>query len=114
MFFFDIIYIDCNHAPDYVLRDAILSFKKLNHGGALIFDDYTFSGDGINGTKTGIELFILEYSQKIEKLGYEELQMFIKKFKLKIVFLDIPSIRIYLMGLFYYYSPLIFLHLFLY
>lgn len=77
--FFDIIYIDGNHEPDYVLQDAVLSFKKLKHGGVLIFDDYTFSGDGINSTKTGIDLFISEYSQKIEKLGYEEPQMFIKK-----------------------------------
>lgn len=57
--FFYIIYIDSNHEPDYVLRDAILSFKKLNHVGVLIFDDYTFYG-----AKTGIKLFILEYSQK--------------------------------------------------
>ena len=78
--FFDIIYIDGNHEPDYVYQDAILSFKKLKHGGVLIFDDYTFSGDGINSTKTGIDRFVCEYLQKIEKLGYEEPQIFITPF----------------------------------
>jgi hypothetical protein len=27
--FFDIIYIDGNHEPEYVLEDAVLSFRKL-------------------------------------------------------------------------------------
>jgi hypothetical protein len=27
--FFDIIYIDGNHEPDYTLEDAVLSFRKL-------------------------------------------------------------------------------------
>lgn len=77
--YFDIIYIDGNHEPDYVLKDAILSLKKVKSGGIIIFDDYTFCGDGINSTKTGIEKFISEYSHKITKLGYEEPQLFIKK-----------------------------------
>jgi len=32
--FFDIIYIDGNHEPEYVLEDAILSFRKLKIGGS--------------------------------------------------------------------------------
>jgi hypothetical protein len=35
----DIIYIDGNHGPEYVLEDADLSFRKLKNG-IMIFDDY--------------------------------------------------------------------------
>ena len=38
--FFDIIYIDGNHEPEYVLEDAVLSFRKLKKNGIMIFDDY--------------------------------------------------------------------------
>jgi len=37
---FDIIYIDGNHEPEYVLEDAVLSFRKLKKNGIMIFDDY--------------------------------------------------------------------------
>jgi predicted O-methyltransferase YrrM len=40
--FFDIIYIDGNHEPEYVLEDAVLSFRKLKIDGILIFDDYNW------------------------------------------------------------------------
>jgi hypothetical protein len=36
---FDIIYIDGNHAPLYVLQDALISLRKVVPGGYLIFDD---------------------------------------------------------------------------
>jgi predicted O-methyltransferase YrrM len=42
--FFDIIYIDGNHEPEYVLEDAVLSFRKLKKNGIMIFDDYGFGG----------------------------------------------------------------------
>ena len=38
--FFDIIYIDGNHEPEYILEDAVLSFRKLKKDGILIFDDF--------------------------------------------------------------------------
>ena len=34
--FFDIIYIDGNHEPEYVLEDAVLSFRKLKKNDPLI------------------------------------------------------------------------------
>jgi len=37
--FFDLIYIDGNHEPEYVLEDAVLSFRKLKPDGIMIFDD---------------------------------------------------------------------------
>ena len=35
--FFDIIYIDGNHEPDYVLEDAVCSFRKLKINVIMIF-----------------------------------------------------------------------------
>jgi SAM-dependent methyltransferase len=37
---FDIVYIDGSHATADVLEDAVLSWRLLKPGGALIFDDY--------------------------------------------------------------------------
>jgi len=69
--FFDIIYIDGNHEPEYVLEDAVLSFRKLKIGGYLIFDDYNFEGEngrGPNGTTLGIEGFMKSYHTRIEHI----------------------------------------------
>ena len=41
--FFDLIFIDGNHAFDYVMHDNFLGYKLLNYNGILINDDYTFS-----------------------------------------------------------------------
>ena len=65
--FFDIIYIDGNHEPEFALEDAVLSFRKLKIGGYLIFDDYGF--DGPDGTSKGIDGFLSGYHKRIEVLG---------------------------------------------
>jgi len=75
--FFDIIYIDGNHEPEYVLEDAVLSFRKLKKGGYMIFDDYGWGGPDL--TQRGIDAFISGYHKKIEVLGEINTQMFIKK-----------------------------------
>jgi hypothetical protein len=74
--FFDIIYIDGNHTPEFVLEDAVLSFRKLKKGGYLIFDDFNFEGvegpkilAGPNGTTRGIEAFLNGYKNRVEVLG---------------------------------------------
>lgn len=77
--FFDIIYIDGNHGSEYVLEDAVLSFRKLKIGGIMIFDDYFW--DGLNGPKKGIDAFLNAYSSRIEFIGFQDHQMFIKKIK---------------------------------
>lgn len=77
--FFDIIYIDGNHEPEFVLEDAVLSFRKLKIGGIMIFDDYFHNG--FNSTKKGIDAFINVYSNKCEFIGVEDHQIFIKKIK---------------------------------
>jgi predicted O-methyltransferase YrrM len=75
--FFDIIYIDGNHEPEYVLEDAVLSFRKLKKGGIMIFDDYGWGGPDL--TKRGIDGFLNGYHKKITILGERESQVFIKK-----------------------------------
>ena len=75
--FFDIIYIDGNHKLEYVLEDAIFSFRKLKNNGIMIFDDY-----GLNGTdftQRGIDAFVYAYTNKIVILGPNNGQYFIKK-----------------------------------
>ena len=75
--FFDIIYIDGNHEPEYVLEDAVLSFRKLKKNGIMIFDDYGWGGPDL--TKRGIDGFLLGYHKKIKIVGEKNTQVFIQK-----------------------------------
>ncbi len=75
--FFDIIYIDGNHEPEYVLEDAVLSFRKLKKNGIMIFDDYGWGGPDL--TKRGIDGFLFGYHKKIKILGELNTQVFIQK-----------------------------------
>ena len=75
--FFDIIYIDGNHEPEYVLEDAVLCFRKLKHGGIMIFDDYGWGGPDL--TQRGIDGFLSGYHNKIQNLGIRESQVFVRK-----------------------------------
>ena len=76
--FFDIIYIDGNHEPEYVLEDAVLSFRKLKVGGIMIFDDYGWGGPDL--TIKGIDGFLSGYHKKIEILELNHnTQTFIRK-----------------------------------
>ena len=75
--FFDIIYIDGNHEPEYVLEDAILSFRKLKKYGILIFDDYGWGGPDL--TQRGIDAFLNGYYKKINFIGEKASQFFIQK-----------------------------------
>ena len=74
---FDIIYIDGNHEPEYVLEDAVLAFRKLKVGGRLIFDDYGWGGP--NHTQRGIEGFLVGYHKRFNLLGQKDSQIFIEK-----------------------------------
>lgn len=75
--FFDIIYIDGNHEPEFVLEDAVLSFRKLKPGGKIIMDDFGWNGPYL--TTRGIMGFLDAYNKKIKYLGYKETQVFIQK-----------------------------------
>jgi len=69
--YFDIIYIDGNHEPEYILEDAVLSFRKLKQGGYLIFDDYNWVDENEfdkenHNTMHGIDAFVCAYRNKID------------------------------------------------
>ena len=76
---FDIIYIDGNHEPEYVLEDAVIAFRKLKVGGYMIFDDYGWGGPDL--TQRGIDSFMNGYYKRIRVLGIRESQVFIQKLK---------------------------------
>jgi predicted O-methyltransferase YrrM len=77
---FDIIYIDGNHEPEYVLEDAVLCFRKLKCGGVLIFDDYGWGGPDL--TKRGIDAFISGYHKRVHTLGLTKTsQMIVRKIR---------------------------------
>ena len=77
--FFDIIYIDGNHEPEYVLEDAVCSFRKLKKNGIMIFDDYGWGGPDL--TQKGIDAFLSAYSKRISMLALQNGQVFIKKIR---------------------------------
>uniref|UniRef100_A0A6C0E0V9 Methyltransferase n=1 Tax=viral metagenome TaxID=1070528 RepID=A0A6C0E0V9_9ZZZZ len=77
--YFDVIYIDANHEPEYVLEDAIIAFRKVKVGGYMIFDDYGWGGPDM--TKKGIDAFISGYHKRIETIGLERSQMIVKRTK---------------------------------
>ncbi|KAL8992807.1 MAG: hypothetical protein Q9169_006822 [Polycauliona sp. 2 TL-2023] len=41
---FDFIYIDASHVAIDVLHDAVMSWRMLDQGGTLVFDDYSWRG----------------------------------------------------------------------
>jgi predicted O-methyltransferase YrrM len=75
--FFDIIYIDGNHEPEFVLEDAVLSFRKLKKNGIMIFDDYGWGGPAL--TMKGIDAFVSGYYKKIKVIAIVKTQFFLQK-----------------------------------
>jgi len=75
--FFDLIYIDGNHEPEFVLEDAVLSFRKLKKNGIMIFDDYGWAGPDM--TQRGIDAFLNGYHKRIDVLGMQQTQVFVRK-----------------------------------
>jgi hypothetical protein len=74
---FDIIYIDGNHEPDYVMEDAVLSFRKLKKEGYLIFDDYGWGGPDM--TSRGIDGFMWGYHKRVKLIGQPDTQVILQK-----------------------------------
>lgn len=75
--YFDIIYVDGNHQPEFVLEDGVLAFRKLKKDGLMIFDDYNFGG--LDVTKRGVDAFLTAYRDRIQYIGYYGGQIFIQK-----------------------------------
>lgn len=74
---FDIIYIDGNHEPEYVLEDAVLAFRKVKVGGFIIFDDYGWGGPDL--TQRGIDAFLSGYYKRILRVGMKNSQVVIQR-----------------------------------
>ena len=60
---YDLVYVDANHEPEYVLEDAVFAFRKLRDGGYLIFDDYGWGGPDL--TARGIDAFLDGYYKRV-------------------------------------------------
>jgi len=74
---FDMIYIDGNHEPEYVLEDAVLAFRKVKSKGYMIFDDYGWGGPNL--TQRGIDAFLSGYHRRVTILGTRASQVFVQK-----------------------------------
>ena len=67
--FFDMIYIDGSHNGEDILCDAIESYKLLNIGGIIIFDDVVNANKNISiQSYIGFEKFCQIYKKKIKVL----------------------------------------------
>ena len=75
--FYNLIYIDGNHNPEYIMRDMINSFKFLEKNGIMWMDDY-LGGEGIQ-IKNTMDTFLDNYRGQYE-LIHLSYQLAIKKF----------------------------------
>ena len=78
--YFDLIYIDGSHLSDDVYRDSLNSFKNLNIGGHIIFDDFFWSWyEKLEDNPFfGICKFLIEHKPQI-KILYLGDQLIIRK-----------------------------------
>jgi hypothetical protein len=63
----DFVYIDGDHSPEQVYKDAVNMFPKMKKLGIILFDDYGFTTNGVITAK-GIDKFLDEYEGKYELL----------------------------------------------
>lgn len=59
----DFAYIDGDHSPEQVYKDAVNTFPKMKKCGIILFDDYLWNINGIR-TAIGIDKFLHEYTGK--------------------------------------------------
>ena len=79
--FFDFIYIDGSHNGEDILCDAIESFKLLNMGGIIVFDDITNENKNISiQSYLGFEKFCEMYQKNLKILYLKNIAV-IKKIK---------------------------------
>ena len=78
---YDFIYVDADHTTVGVLVDAELSWRILNTGGIMAFDDYTWgheSGDPRLAPQVGIDLFLHRHLGSYELLA-KNTQVWLRK-----------------------------------
>ena len=78
---FDIIYIDGSHNGEDILSDAIESYKLLNIGGIIIFDDVVNSNKNISiQSYEGFEKFCETFNKRLKVLYLKNIAV-VKKIK---------------------------------
>jgi predicted O-methyltransferase YrrM len=55
----DFVYIDGDHSPEQVYKDAVNMWPKMKKGSVILFDDYQFVANGLK-TADGIDTFLKE------------------------------------------------------
>ena len=73
----DFAFIDGDHTPEQVYKDAVMLFPKMKNGGIILFDDYLWEYNGIK-PRGGIDKFLQEYSDKYQLL-FKSVELCIKK-----------------------------------
>ena len=63
----DFVYIDGDHSPEQVYKDAINILPKMKSNSIILFDDYKFNINNIK-TSIGIDKFLSEIEDKYELL----------------------------------------------
>lgn len=63
----DFVYIDGDHSPAQVYKDACNVLRKLGPTGIILFDDYLFSYNGVR-TGEGIDRFLNDHANELEIL----------------------------------------------
>jgi predicted O-methyltransferase YrrM len=74
---YDIIYVDGNSLPTFMMEDIILSYRKLAPGGVLVINNYDVKAE--NASQRAIDGFIHVYTGNITILGVQISQIFIRK-----------------------------------
>lgn len=74
---FDFVYIDGDHFPAGVLKDAVLAWPLLKSGGHLLFDDYVPELGGHRGPQPGIDAFVSCYEPEIATSGLVGVDQFL-------------------------------------
>jgi len=64
---FDFAYIDGEHSPEQVYKDAMNVLPKMKTGGIMLFDDLAFERNGMK-TRDGIYKFLFEHEDRLEVL----------------------------------------------
>jgi len=79
--YFDFIYIDGSHNGEDILSDALESYKLLNMGGIMIFDDIVNTNKNINiQSYTGYESFYAIHKKNLRVLYLKNIAV-VKKIK---------------------------------
>jgi predicted O-methyltransferase YrrM len=74
---YDIIYVDGNSSPTFIMEDAVLSFRKLAMGGIMVINNFT--AKSVEESQWAIDGFIHVFQGKIRVLGVNNTQIFIQK-----------------------------------